>query len=217
MKLLTFVLALTSLTHCHAQTKWLLWSHHHFDTETVNGISLGVGRFITKYADVNGVKIDIPGLGVFVPMGIGEDPYNPSYIENDSITLSRYDNSKESFVTLSDSSVTNGLFLSLTGDVEYCVNGVSLHPIGGRVELSNGMMLSGIMSFVTISNGWSASLFILSSGTTNGLTTSLFHNSTIELNGLQISLFNTSFRTKGVQIGLWNKNEKRSLPFINWN
>jgi hypothetical protein len=35
--------------------------------------------------------------------------------------------------------------------------------------------------------------------------------------GVQIALFNSSMNFKGIQIGLWNKNQKRSLPFINWN
>jgi hypothetical protein len=26
-----------------------------------------------------------------------------------------------------------------------------------------------------------------------------------------------AWHLKGAQIGLWNKNQKRSLPFINWN
>lgn len=217
MKNLMFVFAYSLFTQCFCQTKWLIWSHHDFDTETVNGVSLGVGRFISKYSDVNGIKIEIPGLGFLVPIGVDDDPYNPNYIKNDSIRLFKYYHEIKDSIHMDDNSVTNGLFLSLSGDVEDVVNGLSLHPIGGKVVLSNGVVISGIMGFVTISNGWSTSLFFQSSGTTNGITTSLFANSTIELYGVQISLFNTSFKTKGVQIGLWNKNEKRSLPLINWN
>jgi hypothetical protein len=37
------------------------------------------------------------------------------------------------------------------------------------------------------------------------------------MRGLQIGIFNASKHTKGVQLGIWNKNEKRKLPIINWN
>ena len=35
-------------------------------------------------------------------------------------------------------------------------------------------------------------------------------------NGVQIGVLNKAKNLKGLQIGLWNKNQHRSLPFINW-
>jgi len=35
--------------------------------------------------------------------------------------------------------------------------------------------------------------------------------------GLQIAMWNKSKNTKRIQSGLWNINEKRNLPIINWN
>jgi hypothetical protein len=35
-------------------------------------------------------------------------------------------------------------------------------------------------------------------------------------NGLEIALINNSIKLHGFQIGLWNKNQKRSLPIVNW-
>lgn len=34
--------------------------------------------------------------------------------------------------------------------------------------------------------------------------------------GLQIGIFNSAKNFKGIQLGLWNKNDKRALPFLNW-
>lgn len=216
MRYLLLLATILAFNKSYSQTKWLIWSHHDFDTEEINGISFGVGSFITKDSDVNGIKFDFPGLGIFLPGGIGGDPFNPSHLKNDSLTLQLYLNKKQS-VEKDELITTNGIFLSLTGDKEAKVNGLSLNPIGGITEVSNGLNVNGFMGFVTINNGLCTSLLYLSSGTSNGVSISLLYNSTIELNGIQIGLFNTSFKTRGVQFGLWNKNEKRSLPFINWN
>ncbi len=212
-----FIITIIIATHnTYSQTNWIAWSHHASDTEVVNGLSFGVGSYISKYSDVNGIKFDIPGLGVFLPMGLGEDPYNPGHVQSDSLILSRYLDKKSS-IKLYELPSTNGLYLSLTGDREELVNGISINPIGGLVEVSNGLNINGIMGFNTISNGLTISLFILSTGTLNGVSISLYSNSTVELNGVQIGLFNTSFKTSGLQIGLWNKNEMRTLPIVNWN
>jgi hypothetical protein len=50
-----------------------------------------------------------------------------------------------------------------------------------------------------------------------GITIATLRNRSIRGAGLQIGLLNTCKHLKGVQIGLWNVNSKRSLPFINWN
>jgi hypothetical protein len=42
-------------------------------------------------------------------------------------------------------------------------------------------------------------------------------NTTENLFGLQIGLYNTSENLFGLQIGIWIVNQKRKLPFINWN
>ena len=53
--------------------------------------------------------------------------------------------------------------------------------------------------------------------TVNGLSLAILSNNSQYCNGVQIGLFNTCANLRGFQIGLWNKNAKRSLPFINWN
>jgi hypothetical protein len=34
--------------------------------------------------------------------------------------------------------------------------------------------------------------------------------------GVQVALYNKSMDFRGVQLGLWNVNGRRSLPLINW-
>jgi len=42
-------------------------------------------------------------------------------------------------------------------------------------------------------------------------------NKSESFTGLQVGLFNRTKKLRGIQIGLININEKRILPFINWN
>lgn len=209
--LLISILFFVTTLKSSAQVYWPIWTHHDFDVEDIYGISFGFGSFFNKNCDVNGIKVDIVGLGLFLPMGIGEDPYLKG---NDSIALRTIDT-----VSFLDSNLyyTNGLYLSMTGDKEERINGISIHPIGGLNEISNGVSVFGIMGFNSQTNGVMVTALYSSCGISKGVTISGLYNSSIQMNGLQISFFNRSLKTKGIQIGLWNKNEKRSLPFINWN
>jgi hypothetical protein len=51
----------------------------------------------------------------------------------------------------------------------------------------------------------------------NGLTIGLLGNHDVRCNGVQIGLSNASTDLRGFQLGLWNRNQSRSLPFINWS
>ncbi len=37
------------------------------------------------------------------------------------------------------------------------------------------------------------------------------------MKGLQIGVVNKAKRLRGIQLGIWNINERRKLPLINWN
>tara|TARA_B100000378_G_C18009062_1_gene399967 strand:+ start:191 stop:844 length:654 start_codon:yes stop_codon:yes gene_type:complete len=214
MKKHLFILSLLSLCNLtYSQTKWPIWSHHDFDADRVNGLSFGLGSYIDKYTDVNGLKIDIPGIGVFIPMGLGSDPYFES---TDSLTIKHF---KELQIQLTDSIIftTNGCYLSLSGDSEGEINGLSVHPIGGKNQISNGISIFGIMGFSTLNQGLMMTVLYSSVSKSKGMIISGMINQVVSMDGLQIGLFNRSLITKGVQIGLWNRNEKRSLPIINWN
>lgn len=197
------------------QTRWLLWTHHDSFTDKINGLSLGIGIYLEKETNVNGIKVDIPGLGMFVPAGVGSDPY---VLSNDSLSLAIHESKSDSLKAEKKlMTKTNGLYVSGFGDVEEMVNGIAVHPIGGKVEVINGISLFGIIGFISQNNGLTVTAFISSCRHSNGLIISGFFNQAVEMNGVQIGLFNKSIKTKGFQFGLWNTNEKRSLPFVNWN
>ncbi|MFT6127643.1 MAG: hypothetical protein ACJAVA_002135 [Flavobacteriaceae bacterium] len=43
------------------------------------------------------------------------------------------------------------------------------------------------------------------------------NNQAKTMNVIQIGLFNKTYQSTGLQIGLWNKNQDRSRPLINWS
>ncbi|WP_041557704.1 LA_2272 family surface repeat-containing protein [Cellulophaga algicola] len=59
-------------------------------------------------------------------------------------------------------------------------------------------------------------LFGNSTNSFNGLQISAANFISEKGTGLQIGIFNSATNFRGLQLGLWNKNSKRSLPFINW-
>ena len=81
----------------------------------------------------------------------------------------------------------NGLEVQLSGSYESVVNGISIGIVANKRDKLNGLGIGVIGNFDT------------------------------EVNGVQIGLFNKANKIKGFQIGVWNTNEKRSLPFINWS
>ena len=86
-----------------------------------------------------------------------------------------------------DSSIVNGIDINLSASSNSRVNGISITPIINKDDSINGLSIAGIGNHVK------------------------------NCNGLQIALFNSCYNLRGIQLGLWNINQKRSLPFINWN
>ncbi|MDQ1160966.1 hypothetical protein QE422_001334 [Chryseobacterium sp. SORGH_AS 447] len=103
-----------------------------------------------------------------------------------------------------------------------------------KMNKINGMQLSLINMEPTITNGLeiNVSSNMGSSAVTNGVAVSPFFNIHHEMKGfsiaplanvgkkcrgLQIGIFNKCEDFRGIQLGWWNENEKRKLPFVNWN
>lgn len=51
----------------------------------------------------------------------------------------------------------------------------------------------------------------------NGVSIGIIRNYSEKCDGVQVGLINETADLNGFQFGLWNKNNKRSLPFINWS
>jgi hypothetical protein len=95
----------------------------------------------------------------------------------------------------------NGIYVGFSDLDITKLNGIALN-IGSR---NNGF-----------TNGICFSLLANYHMRLNGLGIALYGNHDIECNGVQIGIFNSCKNLMGFQFGIWNKNQKRSLPFINW-
>ena len=97
------------------------------------------------------------------------------------------------------------------------INGLSL-SMGGLMRCSNinGIAVNGGICMALHTRG------IIVSGGYNtiedfkGINICGLRNVSIKGRGIQIALINVCKNFKGVQIGLWNVNGRRKLPFINW-
>lgn len=98
----------------------------------------------------------------------------------------------------------NGVSLSLTGTVntELAMRGLAINPVGSYYKKLRGVNIAGLAALVADARG---------------VNIGLFGNMCDRMNGLQMGLFNNARRLKGIQIGLWNVNQKRRLPLVNWN
>lgn len=96
----------------------------------------------------------------------------------------------------------HGLQIGVINMEPSIINGIDININGSMDSKTNGLIISAIVNKQYVSNG---------------LTIGTLGNHNIECRGVQIGLFNTARKMRGFQFGLWNRNEKRSLPLINWN
>lgn len=146
-----------------------------------------------KWPIINGVEIEISPISIFIPFLFviySIDPEVHKLISDFIVPVDK-----------SDFKVINGLHVGL-GDIEQkWVNGVDISASGS------------VNSYV---NGASISLVMNKHYKINGVSFAVIGNHDLENNGIQIDLINSSKKLFGFQFGLWHKNQKRSLPIINW-
>ncbi len=195
-----------------------LWTYHQKNVN-IHGVSIGLGTFgsVPMHTNTNGIKIEIIGAGIGIPL-IPES--SVSRDGSASFTLSKK----------TPSETINGISLSVFGTICDCkTNGINVGLIGNDNYQINGINGSVFMNFTQIHNGLQFSLFN-ESYLLNGIQIGLFNygaktkglqigagNSSIETKGLQIGIYNKSEKLKGFQFGIWNVNQKRKLPLINWS
>ena len=209
--------------------------------EKVNGLALGFGhldnRFIEKQT-INGLNIEAnpaPAAGAFMAFmalmylpevisNIGNG--NPTTI-NDSLVYIKEDNliikniDKTPKLKMNGLNISSGCFF-----VDTNMNGLNI-SLGNKFRNFNGLSIAPLGTIADKQTGISLGL-INASNDLNGLTVGLY-NQSLKLDGLQVGLFNrvgtnhglqmglfNKSRSKGFQIGVWNKNAKRSLPILNW-
>lgn len=96
------------------------------------------------------------------------------------------------------------------------VNGLQVGFINLEPAIINGLEINASGSFESVTNGVTVSVATNNHYVINGLTVAVIANNDYKCRGIQIAALNTCNDLKGFQFGLWNKNQRRSLPFINW-
>jgi hypothetical protein len=170
---------------------WLSPMH----AKEINGIAIGVATGNSMFSEMP-VKINGLNLNVDFITGLAGMMFTPyTFYE---MSVKRFNDSLEN----EGSNTINGISLSAGGVVEGSkFNGIFIN--GGLCESykANGIFVSGVRNiFQNI----------------RGISVSALRNDAYECKGIQIALINNCKHLKGLQIGLWNVNNKRKLPFINW-
>lgn len=161
----------------------------------INGLTVGLQ---TNMDDgnplvINGVNLNVDGISAFLGM------FGIAYMFANTDLAKMTDTLDKSNVHSS----LNGLSISaggLIGD-DMRVRGISINGAISVVNEMTGLHITGTQNRTDEFKG------VVITGITNRA---------LKGRGLQIGLLNVCKDLKGVQIGLWNVNSKRSLPFINW-
>ena len=96
------------------------------------------------------------------------------------------------------------------------VNGCQIGFMNPEPTVINGLDINASGSFESVTHGVTVSVATNNHYVINGFTFAAIANSDYKCRGVQMAMFNSCIDLKGFQFGLWNKNQKRSLPFINW-
>ncbi len=160
------------------------------NTKRINGLSIGLCLNSYDSIEINGLNIEILGGWVGSPSFIAE---KTKYSDTAKTKREYYKKYIQKI---------NGITLATIEGVNNAqVNGITISPFDNLANEVNGVGLA------ILANG---SQFF------NGLELAVFANVASRGRGIQIAAINTCYDFRGIQIGLWNKNDKRSLPFINW-
>lgn len=193
----------------------------------VNGLVLGVGHFDNQNIEkqtINGINLEANPMGLAIPFFVFYIPElirkNKVNIDKDSLQIIKMDQS-DLLIQMNGINVSSGCFMTSAN-----VNGLSV-SLFNKINTMNGINVTGFGLQSDTLNGFSVGAYNgvnKLNGATIGLfneTYSLkgvqvgFYNYAVVHSGVQIGVFNMS-KSKGFQIGLWNINHKRSMPFINW-
>ncbi|WP_341839032.1 hypothetical protein [Chitinophaga caseinilytica] len=196
-----FILSFLPSQAQHKKLRLPLWTFHQ---SNVNIYGVGLGWFPiyeTVNTTTNGLRLEVPGPGLFIAF-IPHAPWDTAYA---SATPIPADSLPEK---------VNGINLSALGSMTYQVNGISLGLIGQVNTRANGLSFSAI-NVVEKHNGLLLGIVSITKNM-SGIQLSL--NAVSEqVRGIQIGFMTSSKNTRGLQFGLWNVNEKRKMPIVNWN
>jgi hypothetical protein len=166
--------------------------------EQIIGIAIGLSAENMKNfyyrkdtLEITGINVEVNPFAIFSILG----PYSLPHIDS----LEIYKN----HLACTWTTTITGINFSLVGNM------------GPRQ--SNGLTINGLNYIIYNSNWISITGLNTTTYEFKGVSISGLRNKSAIGEGVQIGLFNSCTELKGFQIGLWNTNSKRSLPFINWD
>lgn len=166
--------------------------------ENIYGLAIGIigseaicNKYYTKKS--HGLNIQILGQGIVSPFYVFNDKLNFIYADFDSII---YGDS-----TAIKRVKHNGLILATFGTFSEEINGISISPWMSINNKVNGVSINALANNIHTINGLALA----------------FYNIAYRTEGLQIGLLNRTKYLNGFQFGLWNVNNKRRLPILNWS
>ena len=167
---------------------------------TVRGLALGFSPDAKRSLAIDGVNLDLAGDNlcwfVYLPRLMF---YKSIFKESDLKDLDHYCHN----VRGRNKIKIKGLNISPGGDSgAIMIQGFSIAGIGQALYESNGLMVSGLFNRIY---------------SFRGVNIAGLRNASSKGRGIQIGVSNYCKDFKGIQIGLWNRNGKRTLPFINWS
>ena len=181
-----------------ANKKYIVYYSPSEATE-VNGLMFNIwfkdeDKVDVKFPRINGIEVDLNLANLMAA------PIIIAHALFDSNTRSPITNRIDTINYRSFKQI-NGLHFGLGSMENSVTNGLGINLMSSFSNKTNGIILSVVNKNYQI----------------NGLSIGLLSNAVVNCNGIQIGLINNCKKLKGFQFGLWNKNQKRSLPFINWS
>jgi hypothetical protein len=161
--------------------------------EKIHGIALDglmTNEHLSQRLTINGAHIQVnPIFGFMLPVAALASIYSLSNL------------GPSSRPSTSNRCKVNGLNLTFYDEGITNLNGIDINLIISSIGVVRGVSISGLMN---------------RQYSVDGLTMALMSNKNYVCKGIQISILNYCKKFTGFQIGLWNINQRRQLPFINW-
>lgn len=202
--------------------------------DKVNGLVFGVGHVANKRVTrqtINGLNIEAnpaPAVGAFWAfLAIMELPNVikanrvPDSIKNTEGYLKIQNLTTTPHLKVNGINLSTGCFFTTTS-----MNGLNIST-GNKFNHFNGLSITALGTIAGKQYGLAIGMYN-ANNTLKGSTIGVF-NQSYNLKGLHIGVFNKTkhnyglqvgilnkSNSKGLQLGLWNVNNKRSMPFINW-
>lgn len=206
----------------HRSLRLPIWTFHEKNVN-IYGVSLGAFSWYgnDRNTVANGLRIEVPGVGFLTLLGNGSPV---SHVDTITEGIRRQD--------FDFSEIINGVNISTGSWGELNYNGLTIGIAAQNGYVSHGIAIAGLWNSINKVNGISIGGLLLNESLQhNGIQIGGLGSSAILMNGiqiavvnkaktmkgLQIGVVNRTFKSTGIQIGLWNVNEHRKFPIINWS